>query len=205
MTTLCSFVVYSGFVETRFCITVKVMATLPKESKTTDWNQIRQRQNAKYGHWLNDLGQWAQREKGPRDRDFQILQRMLIDGEPVDTVGGYKETALLRGMGHGIWVPLLLLRYGADPNFRCYLWDSMYGGTILHMAAEQGNLPLIKALLSVGADTTLRDKSGKTAQEICKDEKCANFIQQFVKDGTGKVDIKSGTLQMAYDRVTNDK
>ena len=199
-----------------FCLTVCISFSVyykqnmaqafksPQDSMTKDdWDETRQKQNTKYGWWLNDLGQHA---KGPNDKEFGILEKMLKDGEPVDTVGGYGETALLRSMGRGIWVPLLLLQYGANPNFRCSLWDDMYGGTMLHMACKNDNLPLIKALLSVGADPTLTDRNGKTPQEVCKADTCANFIKQFIKNnGKDTIDIKSCTLQTAYSRVTDDK
>lgn len=125
----------------------------------------------KYGHWITDLGQGAGTEAGK----FSILEQMLSDGVDPDTAGGFKETALLRTQGCGLKVPLLLLRYGANPNHRCDLWET-YGGTILHIAAKHGNLPLVKLLLAAGADTTAVDDSNKTAEDVAQ-ESCKPYIR----------------------------
>lgn len=149
----------------------------------------------KYGHWITDLGQ------GESAKKFLILQQMLSDGVDPDTIGGYKETALLRTQGSGLKVPLLLLRHGANPNYRCQQWEG-YGGTILHIAAKKGNLPLVKLLLAAGADTEAVDKSNRTAEDVAEGN-CKPYIR-FARTQRG-VDFKSGTLEDAMALFTTNR
>ncbi len=61
----------------------------PSLTSGSQWGEIRAQQSAKYGTWLTDLGQSAGDDvSGPQ---FQLLWRMLREGEPVDTIGGYGE------------------------------------------------------------------------------------------------------------------
>lgn len=193
----------------------------PSLTSGSQWGEIRAQQSAKYGTWLTDLGQSAGDDvSGPQ---FQLLWRMLREGEPVDTIGGYGETALLRTQGEGLWTPLLLLRYGADPNMRCEMWDALYGGTALHQAATGGNVALVRLLLSAGANPALLDKAGCTAAQAASTEAARRLalandpnphitydgsgaaqaaIMAFVASAQGRVDIHAGSLCEAHAALT---
>jgi len=153
-----------------------------------------QKLKRKYGHWITDLASSAETEPGK----FSILEQMLCDGVDPDTMGGYEETALLRTQGSGLKVPLLLLRYGAHPNYRCNLWET-YGGTLLHIAAKEGNLPLVKLLLAAGSDTAAVDSSNKTVEDVAQ-ESCKPYIR--FASSQSNVDFKTCTFEDAMSLFT---
>lgn len=56
----------------------------------------------------------------------------------------------------------LLVEAGADPNR-----PACDGATPLTRAVVDGSLDMVAALLSVGADPSVRDKAGRTAKDLC--------------------------------------
>lgn len=63
--------------------------------------------------------------------------------------------------GHAAMVSLLAAR-GADINHR----EDLSGQTPLHIAAERGDEATVRALVQLGADRTLEDRSGLTASDV---------------------------------------
>jgi hypothetical protein len=131
--------------------------------------------------WITDISEETTAEES------LILQQMLSgDVHPYGNV-----TALLQTQGCGLKVPLLLLRYGANPNHGCGL---PYGESILHRAARQGDLPLVRLLLAAGADPDAANNSNQTVQDVAQ-ENCKPYIR-FASTQRG-IDFKSGTLEDA--------
>jgi ankyrin repeat protein len=57
-----------------------------------------------------------------------------------------------------------LLSHDADPNLR-----EQGGFTPLHVAAQNGDVEIIRALLLGGADLTYKSENGRTAMDIAMD------------------------------------
>eukprot|EP00931_Biecheleriopsis_adriatica_P059989 TRINITY_DN35987_c0_g1_i1.p1 TRINITY_DN35987_c0_g1~~TRINITY_DN35987_c0_g1_i1.p1 ORF type:complete len:330 (-),score=55.19 TRINITY_DN35987_c0_g1_i1:208-1197(-) len=162
----------------------------PQDDESIAQRKILQDLKVKYGHWITDLGQ-----SGDSDEEKNaILSRMLDDGVDPNTIGGFKETALLRTCGCGLRVPLLLLRHGANPNHRCAMWDESHDGSILHAAAKNDNLSFVKMLLAAGADVNALDKSGKTPEHVAA-ERCRVYMRAFCKGFRQPVDFKTGEFE----------
>lgn len=86
---------------------------------------------------------------------------------------------------HVVWkgghaeIAALLIERGADIN----AVEKWYGMTPLHYAAEYGRVELIRTLLLGGADASVRDKSGRTAEELARSEEAAAL---FRSNGTSR-------------------
>ncbi|HXJ02496.1 MAG TPA: ankyrin repeat domain-containing protein [Micropepsaceae bacterium] len=77
----------------------------------------------------------------------------------------------------------LLLDRGADVNAKCECLGSGYGNsTALMLAARNGGLESVKALLGRGADTSLKDEHGQTALALATTESREPAIIQLLKD-----------------------
>lgn len=59
----------------------------------------------------------------------------------------------------------LLVARGSNVN-----WQDIYGNTSLMLAAREPEAGNVKALLALGADRSLRNKKGKTAMDLVKDQ-----------------------------------
>lgn len=57
------------------------------------------------------------------------------------------------------------------------LQQNKMGDTPLHVAASHGHLSIVNLLLEAGGDTTLRNNSGITAEELACDSVIKNTIQ----------------------------
>jgi len=175
------------------------------------------RQSDTYGGWMTDLAQGIVEDPLAADATgFRKLWQMLREGESADTIGGFGETPLLRTQGGGgAWTALLLLRFGANPNFRCQMWDELYDGTALHAASKQGNVPMVVALLNAGANPALLDGQGLTPAAAAlavgvsgggddgdgppkNQSVAAAAIARFVLGRNARVDIHAGTLEEAH-------
>jgi ankyrin repeat protein len=97
-------------------------------------------------------------------------------------------SALLRAVrGRGRKTPNIgiveaLLDSGAEVNVR----DRYYGHTPLMTAAGFGNLPLVRLLVSRGADPTLRAKNGMTALDRARLSKCCEVADFLTTEVAGR-------------------
>lgn len=65
-----------------------------------------------------------------------------------------------------------LLEMGANPNIQ----DNEHGETPLHIALRWGNRePIVKLLIEHGADLTIKNKEGKSAQDLLNAQNNTNF------------------------------
>ena len=128
--------------------------------------------------------------------DIETQKALIDAGADVNAVGGFDWTALLVASvkGHVPAVQQLLVR-GADPNLRdIYGWTPLMravyeeqemvvqvllqhpdivlnasndqGATALHLAAVKGNEALIRSLLLAGANPSMGDRKGRTAENL---------------------------------------
>ncbi len=128
--------------------------------------------------------------------DIETQKALLDAGADVNAIGGFDWTALLVASvkGHVPAVRQLLAR-GADPNHRdIYGWTPLMravyeerrmvvqvlleqpdialnvsndqGATALHLAAVKGNEALTRSLLLAGADPSVGDRKGRTAENL---------------------------------------
>ena len=67
---------------------------------------------------------------------------------------------------------VVFLQAGANPNIQ----HSESGNTVLHLAAEKGNVAFVKALIAFGADIDIKNRSDKTALDLASGE-CADVLQ----------------------------
>lgn len=118
-----------------------------------------------------------------------IAHRLIAAGARVDKAADDDFTPLLNAATSG-WPEMVTCLHaaGADLNAR----EDIFSHTPLHKAARLGRSEAVAALIAAGADQTLRDRSGKTAEEtICdqsgeRDDRKARLTAQikdiFVQD-----------------------
>lgn len=71
-----------------------------------------------------------------------------------------------------------LIEQGADPN-RAILEESDPGAKPLHVAAQNGHLPVVKELIKRGADINGRDFFGKTALDYAIKHKQRAVVKEL--------------------------
>ncbi|NP_001155019.1 osteoclast stimulating factor 1 [Nasonia vitripennis] len=94
-----------------------------------------------------------------------------VSGTGLDSAGNTPLYWAARA-GHEDCVKLLL----EIPNPAVNAQNKM-GDTPLHVAASHGHLSIVNLLLEAGSDTTLRNNSGSTAEELACDSVIKNAIQ----------------------------
>ncbi|GAA6054540.1 hypothetical protein NBRC10513_006078 [Rhodotorula toruloides] len=90
---------------------------------------------------------------------------------PVSAASGHVSNAAAEKLYHFI----------TKPRSRCCdfsIRDSASGTTILHEAARRKDLGLIKPVLSKGGDVLARDKRGKLAIDLAKDQRIKDVLRQ---------------------------
>ena len=109
-----------------------------------------------------------------------IAKILVQNGAKINVQDGYRRTPLHTAVKYRhVEVAKVLLESGADVN-------AIYvqGDAPLHIAlkSKQSNLELIKLLIDHKADLKLKDRSGKSALEICKLVDQDNQVIQYVCD-----------------------
>ena len=54
---------------------------------------------------------------------------------------------------------------------------NQWGWTPLHVASYGGHVEVITALLTAGADKTIKEKGGKTPVDVAKNQDCKNALE----------------------------
>jgi hypothetical protein len=93
----------------------------------------------------------------------EVVRLLLERGADVNArSGGWTPLPLALSRGVSAEVAKLLVAHGADVNAR----EPDLQRTALMMAAAQGDLELVRAMLHKGADVNARDADGKTALDV---------------------------------------
>ena len=102
-----------------------------------------------------------------RDGDVSLLNELLDDGVPVDSVDIFDDTAL-KGVAriNKTDVIQVLLERGADLDKQ----TGVYRRTALHHAAEYNSTDVIEVLLKHGASTKIEDRHGNTPFDLARQE-----------------------------------
>lgn len=102
----------------------------------------------------------------------EVVAALLSMTKKVDHRDRDRQTALGHSVvyGHGDIV-ILLLAAGADPDRSGPNYEPP-----LVVAARQGNLAIVQALLDAGADTTLGDNTGRTALQWARSARHGKII-----------------------------
>lgn len=121
-------------------------------------------------HGANLKSSWLTRSS--RHRSFAPIMEELIKAgaDPNHHESDNLDDLMSRG-----YVPLhvtcikpdatrVLLKAGADPNRQYFLSKD----TPLHRAAKQGSLEVVEMLVEAGADISIKNKEGKTAEQMAK-------------------------------------
>lgn len=145
-------------------------------------------------HWSHQIHQAAS------DGDHTLLQHLLEQGTPPDTIGGAlcwlrgaSETCTRTPLHHAakngrIECVRLLLKYGADPNARdgdgyspvhyvCQIHNPKSDGD------KKGVWLCLTSLVELGGYTKLRTKSGHTPAMLAHQQKNAVCTKELQKQG----------------------
>lgn len=111
----------------------------------------------------------------------EIVQLLIAKGADVNLIDNIQRTALMYA-STGPFVPtvLSLLQSGAKPN----MVDSEENWTAVMMAAAEGQLEVVKVLVSNGADLKMVDVDGESSLDFAKSRghtAVADYIKTQVK------------------------
>lgn len=115
-----------------------------------------------------------------------IARRLVAAGALVDKPADDGFTPMLNAATSG-WPRMVQYLHAAGANLNAR--EDIFNHTPLHKAARLGRTDAVAALLALGADQTLRDSSGKPAEETICD--------QCGKAPAEKADIKA-TIQQVF-------
>ena len=115
-----------------------------------------------------------------KNGNSQVAKILLENGAKINVLDGYRRTPLHTAVKYKhVEVAKVLLEFGADVN-------AIYvqGDAPLHIAlkSKQFNLDLIKLLIDNKANLKLKDRSGKSALEICKIVDQGNRVIEYISD-----------------------
>jgi uncharacterized protein len=131
--------------------------------------------------------------KEERAKDEQELRRAALLGNVgevkrlllpvhdinVNAVGAHGYTALILAALHGNKeIVEMLLK---DPKINVNAANNLYNTALIY-AAIQGNKDIVEMLLHAGADKTLKNKGGETAEQLARDKKhikLADYIRDY--------------------------
>lgn len=74
----------------------------------------------------------------------------------------------------------LLLKCSGDPNLNNFMVIFMqFGRTPLHYAVDCGHVESVRVMLQYGADSSLKDKHGKNAFDLCISNEVSSVLRQY--------------------------
>lgn len=128
-------------------------------------------------------------------KGYVSIVRLLLDAgvdEPtgnvasVDMKNRNEETALLLSTCNDhVEIVKLLLACGADVNITKSVRHSFIKhDTVLHIAAEKGNVFIVQALIENGADVKRRNSDGETALHLCAQKIYQFLVQRSLSDAS---------------------
>ncbi|KAI8500203.1 hypothetical protein Bbelb_217690 [Branchiostoma belcheri] len=106
--------------------------------------------------------------------DVPGVKEALKDGLDPNQIGLYQWSPLHEAASLGDGEVLkLLLKFGGDPNTA----DCLHGCTALHYAAKEDHPDCLKALLTAGGDTDLKNHHGETCVDVAEGE-CRKMLEE---------------------------
>lgn len=122
---------------------------------------------------VTDACRWTPLMKAALNGHFDTVEKLLEAGASTNAQdkGGYTAMMLAASNDHAK-VTSLLLANGAQVDHQ----ELTNGWTALIWTAKQGHLATVQALLEQGADTTLRDYSGRNAAEWAREAGHAQIL-----------------------------
>ncbi len=136
------------------------------------------------------LGTVTQKAIAKRERSVQII-RLLLEAGADPNLRMLTRTPLSLAVHTGDYeVAQLLLDAGASPSGECwsFLPEKRYGkwavapsAYAIHEAAEKGYTEIVKMLCRHGADTSVRDHSGRTPLQIARDPETVRILKRYEK------------------------
>ncbi|XP_078697528.1 uncharacterized protein LOC144925417 [Branchiostoma floridae x Branchiostoma belcheri] len=107
--------------------------------------------------------------------DVPGVKEALKDGLDPNQIGLYQWSPLHEAASLGDGEVLkLLLKFGGDPNTA----DCLHGCTALHYAAKEDHPDCLKALLTAGGDTDLKNHHGETCVDVAEGE-CRKMLEEL--------------------------
>lgn len=116
--------------------------------------------------------------------EASVIKRLLAYGADANIEDREGATplsmALARREDSAVEVMELLLRHGADVHKPPHFETS--GKSNLHVAAEMGNVNMIKLFLEYGADPSARAMNGQTAIDLAKDKEAKEVLARWARE-----------------------
>lgn len=104
----------------------------------------------------------------------------------------------------------LILQNSGDPNLHNYMVRTkQFGRTPLHYAVDCGHADCVKIMLQYGADSSLRDKQGKNAMDLCISSEVSLILRDFTRNSLDSAGVPSPigevTTYVVSDAGENEK
>jgi len=121
---------------------------------------------------------------GIRARDVATVREVLSEGFDPNQADRHGWTAFHEAVSSGSSsITLAFLRRGARPDIQ----DRLNRDSCLHIAARSGHTKLVQMLLDNGANVTLKNSDGRTAEDVassaCKELLQRNRIELLMRTG----------------------
>eukprot|EP00752_Nemacystus_decipiens_P007696 g6879.t1 len=110
-----------------------------------------------------------------------LVQLLLLKGADKDALDNEEMTPLvLAGYQGHVAAAQALLAAGADANHRC----REYKTPVMHVAAQEGHVEILRALIKHGADVAAVDTDGRTALHIAASFATSEAVDMLVEAGS---------------------